>query len=220
MEIIDLCGALKQHDDSQPCLGYIRDDKGRCHTVQFPANDVIPTSRIRQVVTLNTLLTQRQSSTVKLPRRSRLIIALIMAQSLLKLHGSPWLKDAWGKQDIYFFETHGGEVQAGHPLLASNFSPSNPSPAITSRSKGPARNNARFLFCVLEFWFLSFGSIRRLNHARFVTNFSALTAMRTNTPTSTRRKNGGNKRWKNADSISITSPDDAYIVLSEQQAKT
>jgi hypothetical protein len=158
VEILDLCAALKQHDGSQPCLGLLRDDEDRYHAIHIPQNGVVSASQIRRVVTLDTLLTQHESSTFKLPRRMRLAIALIMAKSLLQLHPGPWLKEAWGKKDIYFFETHSGEVQTNHLLLVSNFISNKNSPATTGRSTGATQNTSKSsLLClgilILELWF-------------------------------------------------------------------
>lgn len=100
MEILDLCAALKQHDNCQPCLGFLRDDEDRCHAIQIYPKGVVSTSQIRQVFTLDSLLTQHEPPTFKLPRRTRLAIALIMAKSLLQVHPGPWLKETWGKKDI------------------------------------------------------------------------------------------------------------------------
>ena len=158
MEIIDLCAALKQHNKAQPYLGFLRDEDNRCHTIHITPDGVLPTSQIRRVVTLNTLLTEHEPSNARIPRQTRLVVGLTMAKSLLKLHTGPWLEEAWGKNDIYFFENHQGEVQANHPLLVHSFSSEKSTRASIPRSPSVSQNSSRSCLLslgilILELWF-------------------------------------------------------------------
>lgn len=158
VEILDLCAALKQYDESQANLGFLRDNDNQCHTIHTALAGVIPTSQIRKFITLETMLTQDEPSNVKVPRQRRLAIALVMARSLLQLHTGPWLNDAWGKNDIYFFQNSVGEVETDHPLLVCNFRSSKSSQATISASPSVSQTHSRSSLLslgilILELWF-------------------------------------------------------------------
>jgi hypothetical protein len=156
-EISDLCTALKQNHYSKQWLGYFR-DRNQYHTIRIASNGAMCPSQIQQVITLEAMLTRRVSSSTWMSRQTRLATALAMAKSLLQLYPGPWMRENWGKKDIYFFVDDKGEVQAHHPLLVSTFTSAEASQVSSPMSARFVRHDSRTALLslgilILELWF-------------------------------------------------------------------
>ena len=108
VEIIDLCAALKIANHCGPCLGYLlSDDNKRVIIHKSGMNNISPSS-VRRVVKLRELIQQSQESAIsiltrrRLPRVTRLSVAIKMVEVVLQLFDTPWLRDTWDKDDIFF----------------------------------------------------------------------------------------------------------------------
>ncbi|KAH0559169.1 hypothetical protein GP486_004293 [Trichoglossum hirsutum] len=169
-EIIDLCSALKQNLKCRKTLGYLRDGPGRLHTIDLAAYPQSLSSNMYRVLNLESLLfrsadtsDKSERNKVTLPRRTRLSIAVVLANSLLQLHTGPWLAEKWGKRDIYFFQSSDGTIQTSHPFLLYNFksnnhtSSSERNPPKLDLGQSPSRGcNSSLLslgILILELWF-------------------------------------------------------------------
>lgn len=169
-EIIDLCSALEQRSKVQQSLGFLRDGPNRYYNVDLATSSHLSPSDTSKVVTLETLLNEGSTASNKgkkiptiFPRRTRLAIAVILANSLLQLHAGPWLPDAWGKKDIHFFQSSDGNIHIKHPFLLRHFKSTNktacsePDPSKLNFGRPPSRVGNPSLFSlgvvVLELWF-------------------------------------------------------------------
>ena len=160
-EIVDLCEALKTSAQQDSYIGFLRETDGRFHVMRDTRDSVVPVAVTRQLVSLGALLSG-SSPKITLTRRIRLSIALSMAKMLLQLHSSPWLKDMWSKDDIYFFQNQDGYLQTACPLVVSHFNPKDSS-RQTSSALGrslhidASRNSKSAMLSlgilVLELWF-------------------------------------------------------------------
>lgn len=134
-EIDDLCAALDIVKDSTYCLGYLLSSDGKPLVIHKSEESFVPPSVVRKVVKLRELIQQRQESAFKtvararLPRAKRLLVAIKMVEIVLQLFDTPWLRDNWDKDDIYFFEDNKGIIYYDKPFLVSNFR----SPMATSQ---------------------------------------------------------------------------------------
>ena len=110
-EITDLCTILNKGNEGQRGLGFLRDDQEGLHIVGLAANSHLGYLKRHGIISLEDVLTCRTSTSdvsekgmPTLSRRSRLTVAVTLANSLLQLHTSPWLGEVWGKSDIHFFQ--------------------------------------------------------------------------------------------------------------------
>ncbi|KAI9668915.1 MAG: hypothetical protein M1829_005227 [Trizodia sp. TS-e1964] len=169
-EIMDLCSALEQISKSQQSLGILKDGPDRYHTIDLATSFQLSPSDTSRVITLGSLLVQGDPASNKgkkplmiLPRRTRLEIAVILANSLLQLHAGPWLADVWSKKDIHFFQSHDGSVQVKHPFLLHHFKSTNKTSSADDdlaklelgRPQSRVVNSSLFSLgvVVLELWF-------------------------------------------------------------------
>lgn len=101
--INDICTELHELKDAKQDLGFLFDeslDKHR-HNVYFVNGNAQPQGDPKSLDEL--LKTSRQCSVgFGLSRRDCLLIAVILASSVLQLDGTSWLKNQWGIQDIFF----------------------------------------------------------------------------------------------------------------------
>ena len=127
-EITDLCTMLSTSNESQGALGFLRDDQEGLHVVELAANSLLGYLKRHRIISLEDVLTWRTNTSDEsekgmptLSRRTRLTIAVTLANSLLQLHTSPWLGGVWGKSDIHFFEGEDGTVHTQYPFLVRDF---------------------------------------------------------------------------------------------------
>ncbi len=111
------------------------------------------------MLSLNDILGVTDEATGKaiLTRKTRLAIAVVLAFSMLQLHTGPWLRDDWGKRDIYFLQDPDGFIHTEQPFLTRHFSP------YTAETSGSHRERSTFRACsssllslgilILELWF-------------------------------------------------------------------
>jgi hypothetical protein len=169
-EIINLCSALEQRSKVQQSLGFLRDGLGRCYAIDFMSSPLLSPSDTSKVLSLESLLTgdaiagdRGIRATNIFPRRTRLAIAVVLANSLLQLHTGPWLPETWGKRDIHFFQGSDGTIHLKHPFLLRHFRSTSGAtrsePDLSKLHFGlpPSRAGNPSLFSlgviVLELWF-------------------------------------------------------------------
>lgn len=163
LEIDDFCVALKQPFGRKQKLGCLRDDQERLHSVDLIANPQLRFCGAHRIISLEELLSKKAAeSKSSFPRRKRLSLAVILANSLLQLHTGPWLQETWGKKDIYFLQGRDGVIHTTNPFLICHFG-SKPDTPSRSGSDGQSRVERSFgafnssLFSlgivILELWF-------------------------------------------------------------------
>lgn len=166
-EILDLCSALEQRPKLQQSLGFLRDGLDRYYAIDLATSSKLSPSDISTVLTLESLINGSnatfQKSSASFPRRTRLALAVILANSLLQLHTGPWLPESWGKRDIYFFQSRDGTIHIKHPFLLHHFKSMNDAtrsePDLSKLNFGrpPSRAGNPSLFSlgvvILELWF-------------------------------------------------------------------
>lgn len=126
-EIKDLCGALYVANEYTSCLGYLRGDDNTHLIIHKSREDDISPSSVRRVIKLRELIQPRQDdgssimTEARLPKITRLAIAINLVEAVLQLFDTPWLQDSWGKEDIHFFEDNSGSIYYDKPFLVSDF---------------------------------------------------------------------------------------------------
>ena len=89
-------------------------------------------SKLAEPVSLDCLIpsrsipSQRRESFGKMSCQQRLGIAVTLAHAVLHLHKSPWLKESWSKNDIYFFSRGLDRYKRpviDHPYVSRSFEP-------------------------------------------------------------------------------------------------
>ena len=90
-EISDLCSILQRRMSHQNPIGYLKDPHERRHSLHLVDNPQPPFSKMQGVVSLHELIGRGTAANRKalLPRRRRLAIAVILANSMLQLHTGP-----------------------------------------------------------------------------------------------------------------------------------
>ena len=162
-EISNLCSVLQNRLSHQSPLGYLKDPQERRHSLSLIDHSQISFSEMQRVLSLDEVLGSKDDASGKatLPRRTRLAIAVIVANSMLQLHTGPWLCEAWGKRDIYFLQGRDGSIHTKHPFLVCHFS--SHSQALTtdfgdvqieSSATRPCNSSLLSLgILILELWF-------------------------------------------------------------------
>lgn len=113
--ILDFCSKLYAARNSDNAIGFVVDEENDKHTHHFTLVDPI-ISNESQMKSLNDLLScsERESRRNDLSRGGRLRIAVILASSILQLHGTPWLKSHWTCKDVYLLERNISGNGQGH----------------------------------------------------------------------------------------------------------
>ena len=113
--ILDFCSKLYAARNPDNAVGFVVDEENERHTHHFTLVDPI-ISNEAQMKSLNDLLScsERESRKNYLSRGGRLRIAVILASSILQLHGTPWLKAQWTCKDVYFLERNISGNGQGH----------------------------------------------------------------------------------------------------------
>ncbi|KAI1171447.1 hypothetical protein F4777DRAFT_565630 [Nemania sp. FL0916] len=91
-----------------------------------------------------------------LSRAQRMSIALILAYAMLELYPTPWLPQAFGKKDVYFFVRKNGEVVTESPFLLCQASASARPNATNEASPLDPDNSDALLalgILIMELWF-------------------------------------------------------------------
>ena len=102
-EIKDLCSTIATRGRSGSCLGALTDDEQQFsihHEISEIQKDL--DSTVLQEITLEKLL-RNPPTGLKLVKRQRLRIAVSIASAYLQLHASPWIRNDWRRQEIYFW---------------------------------------------------------------------------------------------------------------------
>lgn len=140
--IFDLCAKLNQVCIIPNVIGYLIDE-----SVQQYRHDVYLVNENLYTSTgsksLNSLLeiSSKRALGYYLSRKDRLHIAVVLASSVLQLDGTPWLKEQWRSDDIFFLqrEDPNSNVQKldyANPYVSAKISPdcSEPSSVTNVRS--------------------------------------------------------------------------------------
>ena len=162
-EMIDLCSVLQNRSSCRSLLGYLKDSTERRHSLSLVERPDLSFSEMQRVLSLEELLGAKDDASVtpNLPRRTRLSIAVILANSMLQLHTGPWLCETWGKRDIYFLQGRDGIIHTEHPFLVCQFNPGDQ--ALTTGSEVVQIERSTFRassssllslgILILELWF-------------------------------------------------------------------
>ena len=163
LEISNLCSVLQNRLSHQSPLGYLKDSQARRHSLSLVENPQLSFSEMRRVLSLDEILGKKDDATGKatLPRKTRLAIAVILANSMLQLHTGPWLCETWGKRDIYFLQGRDGFIHTKHPFLVCHFSPDSQAIVTDSRDVRIEKSTSRACnssllslgILILELWF-------------------------------------------------------------------
>ena len=143
-----LCTTIRNIRELRPCVGILVTNNIK-HRVWVPR---APLTSAR-VLSLAELLSMPEP-----PRRERLKLGLRLASSVLQLHGTEWLKERWGKQDIYLIQ--GGSSQPRDPSLeipvvSQAFTPAPSVSEVTMESHIISCNLSLFSLGIvlIELWF-------------------------------------------------------------------
>ena len=109
--IRDLCSILREAPAAHSCLGMLITKENICHRVWVPKQS-FSLSKPAETVTLAHLLTLPEP-----PKKERLILGVKLASSVMQLHGTEWLREQWGKHDIFFVQEESDDRRA--PVLAT-----------------------------------------------------------------------------------------------------
>lgn len=103
--IVNLCSKLYTAQNSGKAIGFVVDKENDKHKHHFTLADPIITSE-SEMKSLRDLLScsGRESRNNRFLRGERLRIAVILASSVLQLHGTPWLEAQWTCRDIHLHE--------------------------------------------------------------------------------------------------------------------
>lgn len=114
-----VCDAIQEINSTSHCLNLLVEDsegeqtlwqlRSRPKRVQFLQST--------PAVSLQTLLFRKPKFPLVVKRR----LALILAESLLQLHGSPWLSQEWNKGHISFFYVSTDMLDYQRPYLSTSF---------------------------------------------------------------------------------------------------
>lgn len=153
IEIADLCEAVRKahYGTRKGPLGYLRDTQDRRHAF-YPSVQPTRFAENAETVNLASLLSKStggsnpdQTGTVSLTlsRLERYSIALTLASSLLQLYSSPWIGEAWSKNDIYFLIAAEGSprpILVDKPYITRKFTSHPPQSSTSTVSEQPGRN--------------------------------------------------------------------------------
>ncbi|KAA8901720.1 hypothetical protein FN846DRAFT_908903 [Sphaerosporella brunnea] len=122
--INDLCSAIKAAAScSSGCLGFVEDEKQELQHRLWPPTKSPSSSYIPEPMSLESLLFPG-----RLDELDRLKLGLKIASAVMQLHATEWLKELWGKRDIFFLQkqmprrTNSGDiVQICEPALEMPF---------------------------------------------------------------------------------------------------
>lgn len=123
--ISNLCSRLFG-DAKVSSLGYLSGDEGCFHVLRPSSGFPFTTPEYDRVVRLTSLLedgTKDETGTsgviepTELSRLTRMALALKLANAMLQLYPSPWLRNSWSKDDICVFQLKSGQVLTEVPFL-------------------------------------------------------------------------------------------------------
>ena len=108
----DICAVLASVGHEQKQVALILSEDQKMGTVVSKEDPLTPCDHAEKI-TLRALLCNTKSSSQKanFPLKSRMMLALGLASSLLQLSCTPWLQKSWSKEEIFFLQQPSG---AGH----------------------------------------------------------------------------------------------------------
>ena len=108
---------IKEARQGQARLGLLLDEQKR----RYGIRPVVKRPRVDtfERVTLDSLLRRNEKGVgsllngklITLSRRERLLVAVVLASSVLQLHSTPWLTERWSKRNIFFLRGGGGSTE-------------------------------------------------------------------------------------------------------------
>ncbi|KAH8722690.1 hypothetical protein GQ44DRAFT_711469 [Phaeosphaeriaceae sp. PMI808] len=109
-QIVNLCQAIAKLRQPQGdiCAGYLLDGLNRKHGIYpLDAPASFDNQQLWSSYTLRQVLTKSAGFNRRLMQQDKFKIAVDLALSVLQLHKTPWLKDDWGGDDVYFVHRPG-----------------------------------------------------------------------------------------------------------------
>ena len=104
----DFCDIIRRRLQSQPhtseCMGYL-DNSANCRNSVYPSSAQQCHIR-RKAITLDHLIakTMKERGFGRIMPHERVRLAKTLAMAVLQYHSTPWLKQSWRSEDVYFFE--------------------------------------------------------------------------------------------------------------------
>jgi hypothetical protein len=172
-QISDLCQviAMLQQPQKDSCAGYLLDSLKRKQGI-YPLGAPICHDDQQKwtAYTLRQVLTRQAGFSRRLMGQDKFKVAVDLASSVLQLYKTPWLKDDWSNDDVYFVHRPGAPASTiyQHPFIYRKFS----SPVATqcSTAQTPVRrvirNQTLFTLGVLLIELLYGMSMEELQIAR------------------------------------------------------
>ncbi|KAL9116231.1 MAG: hypothetical protein Q9227_000602 [Pyrenula ochraceoflavens] len=142
LEPIDnLCRAIQRLQVAQraQCLGFLMDEIASQKHGIFPPKEPSIDKERWSTVSLQELISPRQTFQRRFSQADRLHLAVILASSVLQLHETPWMDKTLQKEDIMFVYTREGPLY-GQPFVARGF-PANRRPDGQLQIAGPSGIN-------------------------------------------------------------------------------
>lgn len=104
---------LGSHTTNDPCIGFLEKTKTFKH---FVYTDSIAESTRRKPQSLKQILEIAADKKRDTDWIEKLQLARLLSLAVLRFHSTPWLSDAWGSSDVYFFGVAAGSSQKGRLL--------------------------------------------------------------------------------------------------------
>ncbi|KAE8442223.1 hypothetical protein EG329_003694 [Mollisiaceae sp. DMI_Dod_QoI] len=117
-EIEDLCATISTAESDTVWYGVLTSGEDKWQGIRR-ATKPCYTSATARMVSLSELLSSRPWA-----RKSKSLIGLKLASTVLQLYQTPWLRDDWGKEDIFFIQEDDGTVLSDKPFLRPRLSSS------------------------------------------------------------------------------------------------
>ncbi|KAL8885969.1 MAG: hypothetical protein Q9192_006558 [Flavoplaca navasiana] len=156
-EISDLCSTISSRRPSESCLRYFKDAQHRRYSLSLAGPPQDKLANGQKITTLEDILGKNGSTVrqARLPRRSRLAIAVTLAHSMLQLHTGPWLHESWGKRDVHFLQDQQDNIQAEQPFLVRQIGTNGAESTVTSKTTSRGCNTSLLSLgiLILELWF-------------------------------------------------------------------
>ena len=159
-QIQSLCNDIaKLQTLDEECIGYLEDETKRKFGIYLLGLPVMCSDQWT-AFSLKDVLSQHPKLGSALTQNDKLRLAVDLASSVLQLYNTPWLKDNWGKDDVFFIHRPWAKSIYDHPFVSRRFSPCQPTavaPACPTASKvcRIIRNETLFTLGVLliELWY-------------------------------------------------------------------
>jgi hypothetical protein len=172
-QISNLCQAMAmlQQPQGDACAGYLLDSSNRKQGI-YPLSAPICQSDQQKwsAYTLRQVLTKQAGFSRRLMQHDKFRVAVDLASSVLQLYKTPWLRDDWSNEDVYFVHRPGAPTSTiyQHPFIYRKFSSPVASPCTAAQPpvRRVIRNQTLFTLGVLLIELLYGKSIEELQKPR------------------------------------------------------